>query len=145
MKHLTFAGAAILCIAAPLLAQPNPSGPVQLHNPHRGGDGGLGGGGGGFSGGFGYSGPGSFGPESPIPAPMQAPPQPPVTMLADGAYLFILRGNTLMQFDKKTLRLLNSVELPHPTNGVEAYDGPPQRPMPAPGVEYQHIKPGPAF
>lgn len=44
--------------------------------------------------------------------PMMAPP--PVSMFADERYLFILRGDTLMQFDKKTLALLKSVELPRP-------------------------------
>ncbi len=46
------------------------------------------------------------------PMPM---PALPVSMFADERYLFILRGDTLMQFDKKTLTLLKSVELPRPS------------------------------
>ena len=93
----------------------------------------------GVSGGGSFAGGGFAGGPTPLPpgqgfpgeGPTGMPPAPPVTMLADGAYLFILRGDTLMQFDKKTLRLLNSVELPHPAppapNDIATHTAPPLR------------------
>ena len=137
MKHLALIAVAVaLCV--PSLAQPNPGGPVQLRNPHRGG-GGFGGGGN-FSGGgiSGFDGGGRTGAmpwlEDMPPAPAPAPP--PVSIIADGPYLFIVRGDTLMQFDKKTLKLLNSVELPRPAppanapaqDELKSYTAPPFRP-----------------
>lgn len=87
---------------------PQVGGPIQLQNPHRRGDGRgpL------MGGGFGRSGAMPW-RENPAFAPAAGLPVP-VSMFADERYLFILRGDTLMQFDKKTLALLKSVELPRP-------------------------------
>ncbi len=141
MKHLLVI-AATFSACAPLFAQPNPGDPVQLRNPRRGG-GGFGGGGNGFGGnngnGFGVPGApnnGYYGGNPAFNAPAPTPPTPPVSMFVDGPHLFILRGDTLMQFDKKTLKLLNSVELPRPappapssTQGdVKTHTAPPLRP-----------------
>ena len=144
MKHLMWV-AALSVVCAPVLAQPNPGGPVQLHNPHNSaaggfmGGGGVAGGGGGLAGGGGVGGGmpgGQFGQGFFSASPMQAPPTPPATMLSDGAFLFILRGDTLMQFDKKTLTLLRSVELPHPVapqRDPSAHNAPPRQLPPEPG------------
>lgn len=140
MKPLLFAGLA-LALSVPAWSQPQQApppasddrrapddgppqvgGPIQLQNPHRRGDGRgpmmAGGRSGGSSGnfpgalgdGFNDGRTGFFGDST---MPMVAPS--PVSMFADDRYLFILRGDTLMQFDKKTLTLLKSVELPRPT------------------------------
>jgi len=57
------------------------------------------------------------------------PPQPPpATMFADERFLYILRGDTLMKFDKGNLTLLQSVELPHgrpPLSNFESRTSPP--------------------
>ncbi len=125
-----------------MFAQANPGEPVQLRGPRR--SGGFGGGGNGFgAGGNGFSpnapgngfyagrGADGFGFNTNL-APN--PPAPSVSMFVDGLFLFILRGDTLMQFDKKTLRLLNSVELPRPTASaptggeLKSHTAPPLRP-----------------
>ncbi len=134
MKPLLFAGLA-LALSVPAWSQPQQpppppapddrpapggppqvGGPIQLQNPHRRGEGGPMMGGGGFIGGRTGAMPwlenSGFAPVAAFPAP------PPVSMFADGAYLFILRGDTLMQFDKKSLTLLKTVEIPHPLPGV---------------------------
>lgn len=109
---------------------PQVGGPIQLQNPHRrgpmagGGQGPMmgGGQGGGFpsdfpgaSGGSYNGGRNGFFGDNTIPMLVPAP----VAMFADERFLFVLRGDTLMQFDKKTLALLKSVELPRPI-GSEA-------------------------
>lgn len=108
---------------APDDGPPQVGGPIRLQNPHRRGEamGGpmMGGQGGGIMP-FGQGGntvpfPSAnnrFGSMMDNTMPMPAPP--PVSMFADERYLFILRGDTLMQFDKKSLILLKSVELPRP-------------------------------
>jgi len=94
----------------PQAGEPPVGGPIQLRHPRRGAD---------DNGppmddrtGFG-PGMGNFGPPQP----------PPATMFADERFLYILRGDTLMKFDKQTLTLLQSVELPRPIR--PAQDGGP--------------------
>ena len=99
---------------------PDGGGPIQLQNPHRRGQGqGQGQGRGGMMGGSGY------GPMMGGPGAMMAPP--PVSMFADERFLFIVRGDTLMQFDKKSLTLLKSVELPRPLPPVQLDANPQMR------------------
>ncbi|BCM94169.1 hypothetical protein IAD21_06072 [Abditibacteriota bacterium] len=138
MKHLILVSGLVASLSLPVWAQPG--GPIQLRNPNRrGGDMGPGGLGGMMPGAPGngyYGGNPAFNTDVPI-----APTTPPsVAMFADGAYLFVLRGDTLFQFDKKTLKLLNSTELPRPivTNpapattqdDVRTQTSPPLRPGP---------------
>jgi len=90
---------------APRAGQSPIGGPIQLHSrPLIGG----------------YSGPPLRSPYNVRPETRDfAPPQPPpATMFADERFLYILRGDTLMKFDKQTLTLLQSVELPRPTRQV---------------------------
>lgn len=120
MKHLTLVAGLVASLAFPALSQPG--GPIELRNPHRRATEGVAGssplGSGGQTGGIpGFSGGGGFGY---VPGFQPTPPTPIVAspsaaMLADGPYLFSLRGDSLFQFDKKTLKLLNSAPLPHPT------------------------------
>lgn len=103
--------------------QPNGApagGPIQLQNPHP----------------FEGFGRGSS-PLAPIGQPGGTqgtpPPPPPATMATDDSYLFILRDDALFQFDKKTLTLLKTVQLPRLTppappdaaNGVHSRTSPP--------------------
>ena len=124
MKHLTLVAGVVVWLALPCLAQPG--GPVELHNPHRRGDrpmdngAPMGGNGGGFPnmapGGASFNGFGIGNGPGFYPAPQTVIVAPPaIAMLADGPYLFVMRGNSLFQFDKKAFRLLTSAELPTPT------------------------------
>ncbi len=145
MKHLILVTGLAASLSLPALAQPG--GPVELHNPHRrGGEGPMGGAGGG---GMMPGGPGNgyFGGNMPFntaTATAVTPVAPPsVAMFADGAYLFVLRGDSLYQFDKKTLKLVNSTQLPQPIvstpipatdttqSDIRTQTAPPFRPGPA--------------
>lgn len=82
---------------------PQVDGPIQLQNPDR------------RNGQMGGNGDGRFPGDRSNGGIYLRPPveaQPPVSMFADDRYLFVLRGDTLMQFDKRSLVLIKSVELP---------------------------------
>lgn len=78
----------------PRANEPPVGGPIQLRGPRRGG----------YDNGPPIDGRPEFAP----------PPPPPTTMFADERFLYVLRGDTLMKFDKSNLTLLQSVELPRP-------------------------------
>jgi len=115
---------------APDNGDPQPDVPMQPRDPHPRGEGGgpqagespFGDGKGPQFGGRSGRRDGGFG-NNPFGPPMAPPPQPPVSMFADDRFLFILRGDTLMKFDKTNLTLLQSVELPRPV--APAPDGAP--------------------
>lgn len=88
------------------------TGPVELHNPHRR-----------SSIGTTEATPFSV---SPIATTALSPTTvPPVALYADGPYLFVLRGDSLFQFNKKTLKLLHSVQLPSsPSSASESKNSP---------------------
>ncbi|RYX83562.1 hypothetical protein EON83_14275 [bacterium] len=108
MKRLILVTILMAALSLPIVAQ-TVGGPIQLRNPHRRGT---------------DTPTGEAGNTTEVAplfsisggklVPLASLAPPAVAMHTDGPYLFVLRGDSLYQFDKKTLKLINSTELPRP-------------------------------